>query len=280
MTMKNPLVVLVVGASSGIGKATASLLFDRGLRVYGAARSAPKAHDGFTFLPIDVRDSGSVRGCVSRVLTEAGRIDVLVNCAGVAVGGPVEEMLEEEIMDQLQTNLLGTMRMCRTVLPGMRKQGSGLIINVGSMAGLMGLPFQSIYSASKYGIEGFSESLQMEVNDFGIRIVVIDPGDISTEITAHRKVSAGSGADSPYREGLQQAMHSQARSEKHGWKVERLARLIGRIVRSKSPRFRYTPGPLIERITPAARRVVPDRLFLRVLSGFYGLRKGEPRARS
>ena len=118
---------------------------------------------------------------------------MLVNCAGIVVAGPAEEMLPDEIMDQVQTNLLGTMRMCRAVLPAMRVNHSGRIITVGSLAGLMGLPFQSAYSASKYGIEGYSESLQMEVEGFGIRVVVVDPGDIATEITSHRKRDAGHG---------------------------------------------------------------------------------------
>ncbi len=270
--MKNPAVVLVTGASSGIGKATSARLAREGSRVFGAARSAPAAHDGsFTFLAVDVRDDRSVQECVSRVLRDTGRVDLLVNCAGVAVGGPAEEMLAEEAADQVQTNLLGTMRTCRAVLPSMREQGSGRIINVGSLAGLMGVPFQSVYSASKYGIEGFSESLQMEVRDFGITVVVVDPGDIATEITAHRKLSAGSGADSVYRKSLQKAMRSQAESEKHGWKVERVARLIGKIARAERPRFRYTPGPFVERISPTVRRLIPDRLYLRIIAGFYGL---------
>ncbi len=233
--MSDPRIVLVTGASSGIGRASAALLAHHRCRVFGIARTAPPAHDGsFAFLPGDIRDDGSVRECVSRVLREAGRIDVLVNCAGVIVAGPAEEMLPDEIMDQIQTNLLGTMRMCQAVLPAMRKQGGGRIITVGSLAGLMGLPFQSAYSASKYGIEGYSESLQMEVQRFGIRVVVVDPGDIATEITSHRKVTRGSGSGSPYKQNFDDAMRSQAESERHGWKVERVARLIERIVRSRS----------------------------------------------
>ena len=139
--MKNPAVVLVTGASSGIGKATSAHLARKGSRVFGAARSAPAAHDGsFTFLAVDVRDDRSVQECVSRVLRDAGRVDLLVNCAGVSVGGPAEEMLAEEAADQVQTNLLGTMRTCRAVLPSMREQGSGLIINVGSLAGRWAFP--------------------------------------------------------------------------------------------------------------------------------------------
>jgi NAD(P)-dependent dehydrogenase (short-subunit alcohol dehydrogenase family) len=269
--VKEPFVVLVTGGSSGIGKATAIHCAGRDMRVFGAARSSPTLDAAaFTFVNVDVRDSRSVQACVQRVLGEAGRIDVLINCAGAVTGGPAEEMLEEEIVNQIQTNLLGTVRMCRAVLPAMRRQGFGLIINVGSLAGLMGVPFQSVYSASKYGIEGFSESLQMEVKQFGVRVVVVDPGDIATEITAHRRLSGGS-ADSPYRQSFEKAILSQAESEKHGWKVERLARLLGKIVECPSPRFRYTPGPFVERISPVARRLIPDRLYLRILAKFYGL---------
>jgi NAD(P)-dependent dehydrogenase (short-subunit alcohol dehydrogenase family) len=272
-SMSDPRIVLLTGASSGIGRASAARLAQTGFRVFGMARTAPPAHDGgFAFLPGDIRDDGSVRECVSRVLREAGRVDVLVNCAGVIVAGPAEEMLPDEIMDQVQTNLLGTMRMCQAVLPAMRKQWGGRIITVGSLAGLMGLPFQSAYSASKYGIEGYSESLQMEVQGFGIRVVVVDPGDIATEITLHRKVTRGSGSGSPYKQNFDDAMRSQAESEKHGWKVERVARLIERVVRSRRPRFRYTPGPFVERISPVARRLIPDRLYLRILARFSGLR--------
>ncbi len=143
---------------------------------------------------------------------------------------------------------------------------------MGSLAGLMGLPFQSAYSATKYGIEGYSESLQMEVRAFGVRVVVIDPGDVCTEITRHRKESRGAGSDSPYQRSLGAAMRSQAESELHGWNVERIARLVERVARSPRPRFRYTPGPFVERIAPAVRRMIPDRLFLSIIAGFYGLK--------
>ncbi len=275
--MDDPLVILVTGASSGIGRALSVRLAQSGCRVFGAARTAPPAHEGsFLFLPVDVRDDASVRECVSALLREAGRIDVLVNCAGVVVAGPAEEMLPDEVMDQVQTNLLGTMRMCRAVVPAMRMRHSGRIINVGSLAGLMGLPFQSAYSASKYGVEGYSESLQMEVEGFGLRVVVVDPGDIATEITSHRKETRGSRNDSPYRRNFESAMRSQAASEQHGWSVERLARFMEKIVHSGSPRFRYTPGPFVERISPVARRLIPDRLYLKIVARFSGVRKTRP----
>ena len=266
-------VALVTGVSSGIGKACAHHLSRHGYRVYGAARSATaREDDGVTLLPLDVRNEGMVKDTVSRVVQEAGRIDVLLNCAGVIVAGPVEDLLPDEIMDQIQTNLLGTMRMCQAVLPGMRKRRSGLIVNISSIGGLMGLPFQSTYSASKFGIEGFSESLQIEVRDFGIRVVVVEPGDIATEVTVHRRITRGIAADSPYRKNLDDAMRSQSTNEINGWDVERVARFIGRIVQSRSPRFRYRPGPFMEVISPTFRRVMPDRLFLKVLASFSGIK--------
>jgi len=266
-------VALVTGVSSGIGKACAHHLSRHGYRVYGAARSATaREDDGVTLLPLDVRNEGMVKDTVSRVVQDAGRIDVLLNCAGVIVAGPVEDLLPDEIMDQIQTNLLGTMRMCQAVLPGMRKRRSGLIVNISSIGGLMGLPFQSTYSASKFGIEGFSESLQIEVRDFGIRVVVVEPGDIATEVTVHRRITRGIAADSPYRKNLDDAMRSQSTNEINGWDVERVARFIGRIVQSRSPRFRYRPGPFMEVISPTFRRVMPDRLFLKVLASFSGIK--------
>jgi NAD(P)-dependent dehydrogenase (short-subunit alcohol dehydrogenase family) len=277
--MDDPLVVLVTGASSGIGKAAAARLARSGCRVFGMARTAPAAADtGVLFLTGDVRDDASVRECVSRVLRDTGRIDVLVTSAGIVVAGSAEEMLPDEILDQVQTNLLGTMRMCQAVVPAMRAQGGGRIITIGSLAGLMGLPFQSAYSASKYGIEGYAESLQMEVEEFGIRVVVVDPGDIATEITVHRRETRGAGSDSPYRRSFESAMRSQAAAERHGWNVERLARLLEKIVRSRSPRFRYTPGPFVERISPAARRLIPDRLYLKIVRRFSGARNRRPPA--
>lgn len=208
--MGDPPVVLVTGASSGIGKACARRLAASGFRVFGSARSAPAEGEPFPLLHLDVRDNRSVNDCISRVVHDAGRIDILVNCAGVAVGGSAEETLIEEIQDQIETNHLGLIRCCRAVLPGMRARKTGLIVNMGSLAGQMGVPFP--------------------------------------------------------------AMHSQAESELRGWNVERIARLVERVVRSRRPRFRYTPGPFVERIAPVARRIIPDRLFLSILSGFYGVK--------
>jgi NAD(P)-dependent dehydrogenase (short-subunit alcohol dehydrogenase family) len=244
-----------------------------GWSVYGASRSAPPPSALFTFTTVDVRDDRSVHDCVAKIEAETGRIDVLVNCAGIAVGGSAEEMLGEEVMDQVQTNLLGTMRTCQAVLPGMRSRRSGLIINVGSLAGLMGVPFQSAYSATKYGVEGYSESLQIEVRSFGVRVVMVDPGDVATEISVHRVISRGTAAASPYRDNLERAMRSQQAAERAGWRVDRLAGTIARIAGSRSPRFRYTPGPFVERLSPVARRFLPNRLFLKILGVFYGLKR-------
>ncbi len=278
--------VFITGASSGIGRACALRLAEAGYRVYGSARKAPPiaaSHDShagdktdasshpYSFFHIDVRDEKSVAEAVDFVASEAGRIDAVVNCAGISVGGSAEEMLIEEARDQLETNLLGIVRVCQAVLPVMRRQGFGKIINISSLAGLMGVPFQSIYSATKYAIEGFSESLQMEVAPYGIRIIVIEPGNTATEQTENRKMSAGGAGSSPYQPALARVIAEQERSEREGWPPVRVARVVEKIIRSRHPRFRYKPGPFIERISPAVRRIIPDRLFIKIVASFFGM---------
>jgi len=278
--------VFITGASSGIGRACAIRLAEAGCRVYGSARKGPPIEASrnlnsgestgdsslpYSFFHIDVRDEKSVADAVSFVATEAGRIDAVVNCAGISVGGSAEEMLIDEARDQLETNFLGIVRVCKAVLPVMRRQQFGKIINISSLAGLMGVPFQSIYSATKYAIEGFSESLQMEVAPYGIRVVVIEPGNTATEQTENRKMSAGGAPGSVYEPALSRVMTEQARSERAGWPPERVARVVEKIVRSRHPHFRYKFGPFVERISPAVRRVIPDRLFIKIVASFFGM---------
>ncbi len=302
--MKQPGNVFITGATSGIGEACAIHLSELGYRVFGAARSAApiselrgilrsdalssgtkdraasavkseRAVDAvarpYTLFSMDVRDDGSVEEGIAFLAEQAGQIDVVINNAGMAVGGPAEELTPEEVRDQFETNFFGIHRVCRAVIPLMRARNGGLIINVGSLGGLMGIPFQSVYSATKYAVEGYSESLQMEVRPFGIRVVVVEPGDTRTGFTANRKDSTGTSDSSPYAARFRTAITTQSDSEQKGWAAQRVARTIGRIVRSRVPRFRYKPAPFIQRISPYVRRIIPDRLYLKFVSMFYGL---------
>jgi NAD(P)-dependent dehydrogenase (short-subunit alcohol dehydrogenase family) len=273
-----PQVVLITGASRGIGAACARLLAQRGHRVFGTSRqggadrlSQPvdRGCGSVEMIPMDVDSEASVHAGVTYILERAGRLDVAVNNAGFGMMGSVEDTSAAEARAQFETNLLGAWRVCRTVLPQMRAQGSGLIVNIGSLGGLCGLPFQAAYSASKFGLEGLTEALRLEVRPFGIRVVIIEPGNIDTEATARGpRTTARTAA---YNEHLKRAEEAMIRGERDGAKPEAVAQLLGRILRTPRPRVRYTVGPVPERAAASIKRVLPSRLFERVLLHATGL---------
>jgi len=198
-------VVLITGASSGFGKACAEHLAGLGHWVYGTSRRArfedgAVVPGGVRMLPMDVREDDSVARAIAFIRKDAGRLDVLVNNAGLALAGAIEDTTVDEARDLFETNLFGAHRVCRAALPILRAQGAGLIINVSSLAGLVTVPFQGFYSASKYALESMTDALRMEVAAFGIRVVLIEPGDFKSGFTAGRVFAAASGEGSPYAE--------------------------------------------------------------------------------
>src|SRR5215472_17175822 len=183
--MSQEKVAVITGVSSGIGRAIFGLLSQIGFRVFGTARGKvePKGPlEEVDLILLDVRDDDSVRSCVRTVVDRAGRIDALVNNAGYTLIGSLEETTIEEAKQLFETNFFGVLRMTQAVLPLMRGQGSGRIINIGSVVGFVPAPYQGIYCASKHALEGYSESLDHEVRQFGIRISVIEPGFTRTDI--------------------------------------------------------------------------------------------------
>ena len=185
-------VILVTGASSGIGEATALALADAGHRVFAAMRSAhpvPQRPE-VTALQMDVRDAQSVDRAVRQVLHDAGRIDVVVNNAGISLAGPIEATSDAEAMALFDTNLFGVLRVCRAVLPTMRAQRSGLIVNVSSVLGFLPAPFMGLYCASKHAVEGLSESLDHEVRGFGVRVTMIEPSFTNTKLDTNARPMA------------------------------------------------------------------------------------------
>lgn len=185
-------VVLVTGASSGIGQATAELLARKGYKVFGSVRSLENAQtiEGVTPLRIDVRDDVSIKAAVDGVLQQEGRIDILINNAGYSIVGAVEETSPEEAMALFDTNVFGVLRMSRAVLPAMRGQGDGRIINLSSVLGFLPAPFMGIYAATKHAVEGLSESLDHEVRHFGIRVVLIQPSFTRTGLDTNAAPTA------------------------------------------------------------------------------------------
>jgi NAD(P)-dependent dehydrogenase (short-subunit alcohol dehydrogenase family) len=268
MTGSPTRIVLVTGASSGIGRACAEYLAARGYRVYGASRRA-EAGALVEAVRMDVRDDASVRDAVAAVIAREGRIDVVVNNAGIALAGAVEDTSLEEARQQFEVNFFGVLRVCRAVLPLMRQQGSGHIVNIGSIGGLVAIPFQGLYSASKFALEGLTESLRLEAGGLGIHIVLIEPGDCQTGLTGNRNSTGESQSNPAYRDRFQKAVARMAADEQNGPGPEVVARLLHRVVSHPYPRLRYTVGPAPERAAVWLKRLLPYAAIEKLMSFYY-----------
>lgn len=244
-----PRVILVTGASSGIGRSCVEWLTQRGHRVYAASRTSE--------LRMDVRDDASVQAAVATILDREQRLDVVINNAGYGVAGAVEDTSIDEARQQFEVNFFGVLRVCRAVLPIMRAQKQGTIVNIGSIGGLIGIPYQGLYSATKFALEGVTESLRLEVRDFGIKVVLIEPGDHRTGFTQNRLWTAASGSGSVYRSACERAVGHMAADEQAGPAPERVARLVARVIETQRPRLRYTVGPASQRAAVWLKRLLP-----------------------
>ena len=272
MEKENRRVVLVTGASSGIGLACATHLAGRGFRVYGTSRRAAAGSPGnVTMLTADVTDDRSVEQAIATVLDREGRLDIVVNNAGMGIAGPVESTSIEQAKGQFEVNFFGAFRVCSAVLPAMRRQRSGYIINIGSIGGLLAIPYQSMYSASKFALEGLSEALRMEVRPFGIRVVIIEPGDHKTALTENRQFTEISIATDAYNPSFEAALLKTAHDEQSGPGPEQIARLLYRIVNQRHPRLRYTIGPIPQRAAVWLKRLTPYSILEYTMRTYYGL---------
>jgi len=255
-------IVLITGVSSGNGKAMAQHFVKHGFTVYGSSRHPDNiALPGVEILALDVRNDTSVKDAVQAVITQAGRLDILVNNAGFALMGGLEETSLDEAKAQFDTNFFGVLRVTNAVLPTMRQQGYGKIINVSSILGLVPLPFMGLYSASKFALEGYSEALFHEVKPFGIHISLLEPGFIKTQIAHHAQTVASPIANySPWRK------HAVKSIEHHIAKApspELVAKQVIRIANTHSPRLRYIVGKEAN-LVRNLRRYLPTTLFNRV----------------
>ena len=263
-------VILITGISSGFGKEAAKLLSESGHIVYGTIRRDCETSDKINVLRLDLTDSISIKKAVETVIQKEGRIDVLINNAGMHTGGPIETIPSEYIKLQMDTSFYGLVQLTREVLPVMRQQGSGMIINFSSIGGLMGLPFQAFYSASKFAIEGFSEALRMEVKPFNIKIVVINPGDFHTNNSVNRRHFLSPTNDSdPYNESFKNALVQIEKDEAHGWEPVVLARKLVKIVESKKPRQKYIIASFEQKLAVILKYILPDKLFSTILENHY-----------
>lgn len=253
-------VALVTGASSGIGKSTAGALVAAGFEVIGTGRKTsgltPPA--GVTYLDLDVASDDSTTAVVEQVIERFGRIDVLVNNAGIGSAGAVEENSVAQAQSIFNINVLGVIRMTKAVLPHMRAQGGGRVINLSSVLGITPQPFMALYVAAKHAIEGYSESLDHEVREYGIRVLIVQPAYTRTAFDTN-----AAQPDTPlplYAERRRVFGEVMAAAMKKGDDPAVVAKVIVTAATAPKPKLRYTAGPLASRVS-TARRLVPARLF-------------------
>ena len=260
-------VVLITGISSGFGLESARMLAETGYTVYGTVRREVEHIPGVHYLNADVRDAESMKQAVDTVIAEQGHIDMLVSNAGMGIGGPIEFTPDEDIELQMETNFMGMVRFSKAVLPQMRAQKSGKIVFLSSIGGLMGLPFQGFYSASKFAIEGYAEALRMEVHAYGISVSLINPGDFSTGFTGKRKKVAPEVTQAYPVYAL--SMSKIENDEGHGLKPVKVAETVARIAKARRPRNRYIVATLEQSLSVLLKAILPSSLFSRILRGYY-----------
>jgi short-subunit dehydrogenase len=267
-------VAFITGGTSGIGKAICTYLSNKGITVYGSGRNVKNGStlEGFTLVKCDVTSDTSVKEALSYIIEKEGRIDLLVNNAGIGMAGSVEDSEIEEIRNIFNTNVAGTLRTCKAILPYMRNQKSGLIINISSVGGLMGLPYRGIYSSSKSSVELISEAMSMEVMKFGIKVVLIEPGDFNTSINQNRKVSP-STLNSIYKEEFEH-IHKVINAEvTNGQNPFKIGKLVYKILNKKNPRVRYNTGDFSSKLALTLKRLLPTRLFERIIMSHYKIKR-------
>jgi len=260
-------VCLVTGASSGIGRACADRLAAAGWTVVGASRRVPTS---VAWQPLTLDVDAGVSDGIAQVLDQHGRIDALVTAAGFGLSGPVETTPLEQARAQMETNFWGTVRVVREVLPHMREHGGGRVVLIGSLGGLIGLPFQAYYSASKYALEGFGEALAYEVAPFGIAVTLVEPGNAATRFTDNRRRS-DPDPDSPYAAANDKAVTTMEGDERAGVPAERVAAAVAKVLTARRPPRRVTVGTADERLGAFAKRLLPHPVFERLARGPLGL---------
>lgn len=264
------MVILITGITSGFGKAMTEKLSSQGHKVYGTHRREVERIPGVTYLKADASSEEQVEAAVKAVVDAEGRIDVFINNAGMGIGGPLEFCSLEDAQRQMDVNWMGMVRFLHFVLPVMRRQGGGKILCFSSIGGLMGLPFQGLYSASKFAIEGYCEALRLETKAFGIKVVLIEPGDFATSFTAQRKSVAAPEAYEVYK-SYAKSLESIEHDETSGLKPEYLAEKVAKIVAAKSPRYNYIISTFEQRLSVFLKKILPPSCFAAILSSYYKL---------
>lgn len=264
-------VILVTGASSGIGKSIAIFLSEKGYKVFGTSRN-PKNAENFSFeiIALDVLKMETIEKAVAYIIKKEGRLDVLINNAGMGITGPIEDTPTDEMRAVFNTNFFGAIDVMKAVLPQMRAQKFGMILNVTSIAGYMGLPFRGLYSATKGALELVTEAVSMEVKSQGIKAVNVAPGDFATNIAAGR-YHTPVYENSAYKENYQTNLNLMDAHVSGGMNPLEMAKTVYKIINTENPKIHYKVGGFMEKFSIVLKRVLPDMWYQKIVMNHYKL---------
>jgi NAD(P)-dependent dehydrogenase (short-subunit alcohol dehydrogenase family) len=263
-------VILITGASAGIGRACADRLGTNGWTVVGASRRGTSSGQ-WTPMVMDVDDDGSVKKGVAAIVAEHGRVDAVVACAGWGLAGPVELTPVADAKDQLETNFWGAVRVVQEALPVMRRQGGGRVVLMSSIGGIIGIPFQAFYSASKFAMEGYGEALAYEVAPFGIEVTLVEPGNVRTDFTSSRRDVETPDPEETYAAAVAKAVGLMEKDEADGVDPDAVAVVVERVLHASRPRRRVSVGKMDERVGIMGKRLLPYRFFEKAAKGSLGV---------
>ncbi len=267
-------IVLITGASSGIGKSCAEYLCSKGFWVYGTTRKwsnvskGKPSNDLISMLHLDVTDKESVSLAVDDIIRNHGHIDIVINNAGIGMAGSIEDSSYEELKFQFDTNFFGAVNVINEVLPHMRKEGRGLIINIGSVASYISIPYQAAYSASKAAMLSMTCSLRNEIRQFGIRVCIVHPGDLKTGFTFNRKTTEKAKTNTVYKKRMEKSIAVMARDEQNGGDPICVAKTVYKIIKKKSPPVSVTVGAKYK-VIAVLFRILPAKLREYIVSRLY-----------
>lgn len=264
-------VVLITGGSSGIGKSIGEFLTEKGYTVFGTSRTPERyTQSKFALVALDVAKIDTIHTAVKTIIDRTGRIDIVINNAGAGITGPIEEIPDAEIKRNFETNLFGPINVIKAVLPQMRKQNAGLILNVTSIAGYMGLPYRGIYSASKGALELVTEAFRMEIKDFNIQMTNVAPGDFATNIAAGR-FHAPIQEQSPYKIPYGNTLKLMDAHVDEGKDPLLMAKAVYKIINTKTPKVHYKVGEFMQKFSIVLKRILPDKVYEKLLLNHYKL---------
>lgn len=267
-----PKTVLITGGSSGIGKAIGEHLTAKGYNVFGTSRNPERITTSkFPLLKMDVNETESIEAVITEIINKAQKIDVVINNAGVGITGPIEETPETEIKKAFQTNFYGPINVIKAVLPQMRKQGFGHILNITSIAGYMGLPYRGIYSATKAALEITVEAMRMETLQFGVKMTNVAPGDFATNIASGR-YHAPVLENSPYKKDYGNTLKMMNEHVESGGDPLKMAKAVHQIIENTNPKIHYKVGAPLQKFSIVLKRILPDKVYERMLLRHYGLK--------